>query len=499
MIGCCALLQLLLGNMGRPGGGIMALRGHASIQGSTDIPTLYHSIHGYMAAPDGAQEARHARGLPRGRDAAAGLLGEHAEVHGLLPEVDVRRRRHRGKRLRLRLAPEDHSATTRTWPMFVAMNDGKVKGMLCIGQNPATSLNARLERKALRKLEWLVVKDNWLHRDGHFLVQRARGQERRGQDRGHQDRSLLLPVRAGRRIEGSFTNTQRMLQWHYKAADPPGDCRSDLWFTHQLAKRLKTAYADSPRRATRASRISLGLRSRPDASIAKRAARASRTPRRFYARSTAIHSGDPGKHLAGFGELKDDGSTTCASWIYCGVFPAPDKNLAASRKADPPDSPARSSTGALPGPPTAASCTTALPPTHGQPWSERKKWVWWDAEQTRWAGYDVPDFAATKAPNAQAEPGGIGLDALSRHRPFHHEGRWPGLAVRAHGPRRRAAADALRAGRVAGRTIRSTSSRSSPVLKYWKRYRTTHWRRWATRLPDVMTTYRLTDIILPAR
>jgi formate dehydrogenase major subunit len=44
MIGCCALLQLLLGNFGRPGGGIMALRGHASIQGSTDIPTLYHSI-----------------------------------------------------------------------------------------------------------------------------------------------------------------------------------------------------------------------------------------------------------------------------------------------------------------------------------------------------------------------------------------------------------------------------------------------------------------------
>src|SRR5437667_2784001 len=51
MIGACALLQLLLGNMGRPGGGVMALRGHATIQGSTDVPTLYHSIHGYMPAP----------------------------------------------------------------------------------------------------------------------------------------------------------------------------------------------------------------------------------------------------------------------------------------------------------------------------------------------------------------------------------------------------------------------------------------------------------------
>src|SRR5204863_7488325 len=51
MISACALLQLLLGNIGRPGGGVMALRGHATIQGSTDIPTLYHSIHGYMPAP----------------------------------------------------------------------------------------------------------------------------------------------------------------------------------------------------------------------------------------------------------------------------------------------------------------------------------------------------------------------------------------------------------------------------------------------------------------
>ena len=107
IIGACALLQLLLGNIGRPGAGVMALRGHASIQGSTDIPTLYHSIQGYMSAPDGAQEARHAAGLPRGRDDADGLLGEHAEVRGVLSEVHVRRGRDQGEPVRLRLASED--------------------------------------------------------------------------------------------------------------------------------------------------------------------------------------------------------------------------------------------------------------------------------------------------------------------------------------------------------------------------------------------------------
>ena len=46
-----AIIQLLLGNMGRPGGGILALRGHASIQGSTDIPTLYNLLPGYLPMP----------------------------------------------------------------------------------------------------------------------------------------------------------------------------------------------------------------------------------------------------------------------------------------------------------------------------------------------------------------------------------------------------------------------------------------------------------------
>ena len=105
MIGTAATLQLLLGNIGRPGGGIIALRGHATIQGSTDIPTLYHSIHGYMPAPTVLKPHNTRRGLPESGDAADRLLGQHAQVLRQLPEVDVRRRRHRGQRLRLRLAP----------------------------------------------------------------------------------------------------------------------------------------------------------------------------------------------------------------------------------------------------------------------------------------------------------------------------------------------------------------------------------------------------------
>jgi formate dehydrogenase major subunit len=108
VIGCCALLQLLLGNIGRPGAGIMALRGHASIQGSTDIPTLYHSIHGYMSHPSALKK----------HDSLKEFIAAEARPRGYwanLPKFMISylksmywRCRQRGKRLRLRMAPQDY-------------------------------------------------------------------------------------------------------------------------------------------------------------------------------------------------------------------------------------------------------------------------------------------------------------------------------------------------------------------------------------------------------
>ncbi len=245
IIGCCALLQLLLGNFGRPGAGIMALRGHASIQGSTDVPTLYHSIHGYLSAPTALKKHDTLGRLPGGRDRAHGILGQHAEVRGLVSQIHVRRCRDPGERVRLSTGiPKilgDHSHL----PMFMAMNAGKVKGMFCIGQNPATSLNAKLERAAMRKLEWLVVKDNWLHETAHFWKTAPEIVSGEVKPADIQTEVFFFPAAQIAETEGTFTNTQRMMQSHSKAADAPGDCRTDVWFVYQLGKRLKKLYADS--------------------------------------------------------------------------------------------------------------------------------------------------------------------------------------------------------------------------------------------------------------
>ena len=174
----------------------MALRGHASIQGSTDIPTLYHSIQGYMAAPtalkkhDTLQDYIAAETMPTGYWAnmpkfmvsyLKSMYGDAATKENQFgydwhPKI---------------LGDHSHMA------MFAAMNAGKVKGMICIGQNPATSINAKLERTGLRKLEWLVVKDNWLTETATFWKNAPEVKNGRGQDRGHQDRSLFLPRHPG--------------------------------------------------------------------------------------------------------------------------------------------------------------------------------------------------------------------------------------------------------------------------------------------------------------
>ena len=104
IIRTAAILQLLLGNMGRPGGGIMAMRGHASIQGSTDIPTLYNLLPGYIPQPDARRKHNTLREYLEQETVDDGLLGQLAQVHGQPAQGVVRRRGHAGERLRLRLA-----------------------------------------------------------------------------------------------------------------------------------------------------------------------------------------------------------------------------------------------------------------------------------------------------------------------------------------------------------------------------------------------------------
>jgi formate dehydrogenase major subunit len=489
VIGCAALLQLLLGNFGRPGAGIMALRGHASIQGSTDIPTLYHSIHGYMSAPSALKPHDTLHDYLKAETVATGYWANEPKfmvsylksMYGAAATAE--------NQFGYDWHPKilgDHSHL----PMFVAMKDGTVKGMLLIGQNPATSLNARFERAAMRKLEWLVVKDNWVHESASFWKSAPEVVSGEVRPADTKTEILFFPSAQVAETEGSFTNTQRMLQWHYKAAEPPGDCRSDPWFTYQLGRRLKQLYAASP-----ASR-DVGFRNLVfdyEPADPHERERGEPDALALLKEINGFMTDEPDRHLASFGELKDDGSTTCASWIYCGVFPAPDQNRAASKHPDPPGQRGAQLNWGYAWPANRRimynRCSADLA---GRPWSERKKWVWWDERQKKWVGYDVPDFAATKPPSARPRPGATGLDALAGSDPFIMKPDGKGWLY-------------VPSGLVDGplpthyepieSPVRNPvyKQQASPVLKYWKQAGNELAAVGDSRYPHVITTYRLTE------
>jgi formate dehydrogenase major subunit len=487
IIGCCALLQLLLGNFGRPGAGIMALRGHASIQGSTDVPTLYHSIHGYINHPsvlkkhDTLRDFLAAETLPTGYYANTpkfvvsylkSMYGDAATA-----ENDF------GYAWHPRILG-DHSHM----PMFVAMNDGKVKGMLCVGQNPATSLNAKMERAALRKLEWLVVKDNFLHETANFWKTAPEVANGEVKATDISTEVFFFPAAQVAETEGTFTNTQRMLQSHFKAVEAPGDCRTDVWFTYQLGKRLKKMYADS-----QASR-DLGFNNIVfdyENEDARERQIGEPDVTKVLKELNGYYSADPARHLAGFAALADDGSTTCASWIYSGVFPAPDRNLAARKQPDPPGQRGAQLNWGFAWPANRRLLyNRASADPSGKPWSERKKWVWWDG--AKWTGYDVPDFTATKPPTAKALPGGIGLDAHSGTDAF---------IMKADGVAWLYVPGGLLDGPLPTHYEPAESpvhnplyqQQTSPVLKYWKDPANSLAGVADPKFPYVMTTYRLTE------
>jgi formate dehydrogenase major subunit len=383
-----AILQLLLGNIGRPGGGIMALRGHASIQGSTDIPTLYNLLPGYLPMPN-------AEGYP---DLAA-YLEQNTKKGGFWGHTDAYLisllKAWYGDRAtadndwcfdHLPRISGDHS----TYPTTLAMLDGKVKGYFLFGENPAVgSANSGLHRRALAKLDWLVVRDLVEIESATFWrdAPEIESGELRTEDIGTE--VFLLPAASHVEKEGTFTNTQRLLQWREKALDPRGDCRSDLWFVYHLGNRVRERLAGSDEARDRAvldltwDYPTAGPHDDPEAEAVVR----------------EINGWGPdGEPLSTFMELKTDGSTACGCWIYCGCY-AGGVNQAARRKPASEQSPVAPEWGwAWPANRRVLYNRASADP-EGRPWSERKRHVWWDEEAGEWTGVDVPDFPKTKRPD----------------------------------------------------------------------------------------------------
>ncbi len=406
-IRAACVLQLLLGNMGRPGGGIQALRGHASIQGSSDIPTLFNLLPGYLPMPY-AHPSETLEDFLAADSARKGFWANMDTYMVSLLKSWWGAAATKENDFCFRWLPR-LTGSHATYDTVMAQHEGTCRGYFLLGENPAVgSANARMQRLGMANLDWLVVRDFSLIESATWWKDgpEIESGELRTEDIGTE--VFFLPAAAHTEKSGSFTNTNRMLQWHHQAVEPEGAARSDLWFMYHLGRIIREMLAgsddpvDQPIQRLTWDYPTQGALAEPVAEAV------------LAEINGWDHEGNP---LSGYTELKADGSTACGCWIYCGVY-ADGVNQAARRKpAAEQDWVAKEWAWAWPANRRILYNRASARPD-GTPWSERKKLVWWDDDASRWTGFDVPDFEADKPPSYRPPDGAKGVAALSGIDPF---------------------------------------------------------------------------------
>ena len=404
------MLQILLGNIGRPGGGVTALRGHANVQGATDLELLYHELPGYMAQPLRDAHPDLKTYLEKETPKAGFWINKPKFMVSLLKafygDAATKENDFGYDWLPKRASADAYSHQH----MFVDMYNGIIKGFLALGQNPAVGgPNAKLARDAMKRLDWLVVKDI-------FVTETAEVWKSPGTNpKDVKTEVFFMPAAPAAEKDGSLTNTMRLIQWHEKAVTPPGDVTSDAEFVTNLGKRLQKLYAGSTKSRDKgflAANFQFGNDPKePDMLEVLKEINGVATEDITDKDGKVVYK--KGQPLNTFAHLTDDGKTTSGCWIYTGVtVEGPDGkviNKANARKpADAKDYLGHGWGFSWPAN-RRILYNRASADLKGHPWSEKKKLIWWDPaapgqkpeDKGKWVGMDVPDFNAFLAPDAK--------------------------------------------------------------------------------------------------
>jgi len=246
IIRTAAMIQLLLGNVGRAGGGVNALRGHSNIQGATDMAGLYDSLPGYLKAP-----------VPDDNDLATFLKRTTPSASKPSPWNSMNYYANTPKFMVSLLKAMYGDAATKengfafdylpkidrdySWThIWDDMYNGKIKGMLAFGMNgvmvgPDTNKNI----EALKRADWLVVGEIYEDETSEFW--RAPGITPEEQ-KNIKTTVYRLPCAGFAEKDGSMTNSARWVTWKYAAVPPPGQARLDQDIVAQIFLRVRELY-----------------------------------------------------------------------------------------------------------------------------------------------------------------------------------------------------------------------------------------------------------------
>jgi len=366
------ILQLLLGNIGKCGGGVNALRGEPNVQGACDMAVLNNYLPGYLNYPDNTQPTLADWTDKNGTLRRKFLVNMLKAFWGdaATPENDFAY-----AWLPKRNAAKDYSS----YGIFESALAGDLRGLWICGQNPAVSSpNLKLVFDALANLKLLVVQELWETETATFW-------QRPGVDpRTIQTEVVLLPASFFMEKNGSITNSGAVVQWRYAAVKPPGEARPDGEIVHLVMLRLRELLADSTDPKDQIVTKASWTYTTAEDVLREISGRALRD-----VPAAGLKAGDQVSRIA---DLQPDGSTSSGAWIYAGVF-SKGENLSKRRDS-------RTDPGGLGIYPNfgwawpnnmrvlynRASCDR-----DGKPYPGCKPIVWWDAEAKRWTGHDIPD------------------------------------------------------------------------------------------------------------
>lgn len=380
------MLQLLLGNVGVAGGGVNAQRGESNVQGSTDMAMLHHLLPGYLGMVYAGKHTT-LRDYLAGEVPRAGYWSNKGKFFVSLLKAWFGDQARRENDFGFDWLPK-HDGKNRThMGIFAEMAAGNIKGLFAWGQNPAVGGPSALqERQAMEKLDWLVVVDL-------FETETAAFWHRPGVDpAGINTEVFLLPAAMSYEKEGTVVNSGRWAQFRYKAVDPPGEAKSDLWIADRLFKAVKQEYQRGGRFPDPVLNLAWNYdrpgREEPDID---------RIALEINGYQTA------GRQALGhFGQLADDGSTACGNWLYTGYwFVDEEAGVPAARRRVLKDD---SGLGLFPRFAFAWPANRRIlynrcsADAAGNPWNPEKVLVKWDGAAGKWITNDVPDFKAGEVP-----------------------------------------------------------------------------------------------------
>ena len=396
-----AMVQLLLGNIGTAGGGMNALRGHSNIQGLTDLGLMTQLLPGYLNLPVDKEQTWDQFVAARApKPLRPNQLSYYQNADKFLVSLM--------KAWWGNAATADNHWCYDYLPkldkfydmlqFFELMDQDKITGFICQGFNPlAAAPNKNKLNRALAKLKFLVIADPLATETSEFW--KNYGESNDVDSSKIQTEVFRLPTSCFAEEEGSLTNSARWLQWHWQGAEPPGEAKSDLYIMGELFTRIRAMYkADG------------GAFPDPIVNLSWPYAQpTSPTPVELameYSGKALKDLADPkdptkvtrkaGEQLAGFAELRNDGSTSSGCWIFCGAWGPAGNNMARRDNSDP--------TGigntlnwayAWPANRRVLYNRASCDP-NGKPWNPDRKLISWNG--TGWGGADVPDFKADEDP-----------------------------------------------------------------------------------------------------